>query len=288
MEFLKKEIKHTGSAYKGFYPFIFLFVLLIASAIFQSCEQSNIFSDKDDVELGQEFDKEIKAHPKEFPMLEGHQDIKEYVTDMGKTILNSSPKIKKKNIYPYTFQVINDTIINAFCTPGGFVYIYTGLMRFLDNESALAGVVGHEIAHAERRHVTQRLTAYYGVSALLSFILGGNPSILAEVAANLFVGLAFLKNSRDDETEADYYSIQYLKSTKWYPGGITFFFDKIREEQRKKGETPGDLDRLLSTHPLPNDRINFVNKELSKMNPKPDPTQGLYTDEYQRMKQKLP
>jgi beta-barrel assembly-enhancing protease len=238
MEFLKKEIKHTGSAYKGFYPFIFLFVLLIASAIFQSCEQSNIFSDKDDVELGQEFDKEIKAHPKEFPMLEGHQDIKEYVTDMGKTILNSSPKIKKKNIYPYTFQVINDTIINAFCTPGGFVYIYTGLMRFLDNESALAGVVGHEIAH--------------------------------------------------DETEADYYSIQYLKSTKWYPGGITFFFDKIREEQRKKGETPGDLDRLLSTHPLPNDRINFVNKELSKMNPKPDPTQGLYTDEYQRMKQKLP
>ncbi|MBE2226650.1 MAG: M48 family metalloprotease [Ignavibacteria bacterium] len=282
MNFLKNELKH-----KGFYPFVFLFSLLIASAIFQSCEQSNIFSDKDDVELGEQFDKEIKANPKEFPMLQGHQDIKDYVTSMGKEILNS-PKIKKRSIYPYQFQVIDDTIINAFCTPGGYVYIYTGLMKFLDNESGLAGVVGHEIAHAERRHVTQRLTAYYGVSMLLGFILGGNPSMLAEIAANLFVGLAFLKNSRDDETEADYYSIQYLTSTKWYPGGITFFFDKIKEEQRKKGTTPGDLDRLLSTHPLPNDRISFVNKELGKMNPKPDPTKGLYTDEYQAMKQKLP
>ncbi|HEY3250091.1 MAG TPA: M48 family metallopeptidase, partial [Ignavibacteria bacterium] len=254
---------------------------------FLSCEETNIFTDKDDVELGKEFDKEIKSHPKDFPMLEGHQDVKDYVTGIGKEILNS-PKIIKRKIYPYNFQVINDTIVNAFCTPGGFVYVYTGLMRFLDNEATLAGVVGHEIAHAERRHVTQRLTAYYGVSMLLSFILGGNPSLLAEIAANLFVGLAFLKNSRDDEAEADYYSIQYLQSTRWYPGAITFFFDKIKEEQRKKGTTPGDLDRLLSTHPLPNDRIKAVNDELKKLTPKPDPTKGLYAEEYQKFKQKLP
>ncbi|MBE2219292.1 MAG: M48 family metalloprotease [Ignavibacteria bacterium] len=277
----------TGNTSRGFYPFVFLLAILISSAVFQSCEQSNIFSDKDDVELGEQFDKEIKANPNEFPMLEGHQDIKDYIKGMGTEIL-ASPKIKKRNIYPYTFQVVNDTIVNAFCTPGGFVYVYTGLMKFVDNEATLAGVVGHEIAHAERRHVTQRLTAYYGVSALLGFILGGNPSVLAEVAANLFVGLAFLKNSRDDETEADYYSIQYLKTTKWYPGGITFFFDKIKEEQRQKGSTPGDLDRLLSTHPLPADRISFVNKELAKISPKPDPTSGLYTDEYQKIKAKVP
>ncbi|MCX7877195.1 MAG: M48 family metalloprotease [Ignavibacteria bacterium] len=272
---------------RKFLTFILSFSLLTGLAVFQSCEQSNIFSDKDDVELGEEIDKEIKANPREFPMLEGHQDIKDYVTEMGRTILNS-PKIKKKNIYPYKFQIINDTIVNAFCTPGGYIYVYTGLMKFCDNEATLAGILGHEIAHAEMRHVTQRLTAYYGVSVLLAFILGGNPSLLAEIAANLFVGLAFLKNSREDETEADYYSIQYLRSTKWYPGGITFFFDKIREEQRKKGTTPGDLDRILSTHPLPEDRIKFANKQLAKIKPKPDPTKGLFIDEYQRIKQKLP
>jgi predicted Zn-dependent protease len=240
------------------------------------------------VELGKEIDKEIKNDPKNFPMLSGHQDIKDYVSDIGKYIINTSPRIKKKNIYPYNFQVVHDTIINAFCTPGGFVYMYTGLMKFIDNEATLAGVLAHEIAHAERRHVTQRLTAYYGVSVLLSFILGGNPSFLAEIAANLFVGLAFLKNSRDDESEADYYSIEYLRSTKYYPGAITFFFDKIKEEQKRKGQSPGDLDRLLSTHPLPNDRISDVNNYLNKIKPRPDPTKGLFTNEYQKMKQKLP
>jgi beta-barrel assembly-enhancing protease len=273
---------------KPFFIFVFVLSIFLIISIFYSCEESNIFSDKDDVEFGKEMDKEIKNDPKNFPMLSGYNDIKDYVSNIGKYILNSSPKIKKKNIYPYNFQIINDTIVNAFCTPGGFVYIYTGLMRFIDNEATLCGVVAHEIAHAEMRHVTQRLTAYYGVSILMSFILGGNPNLLAEVAANLFVGLAFLKNSRDDEQEADYYSIQYLKSTKYYPGGITFFFDKIREEQKKKNETPGDLDRMLSTHPLPNDRIKFANTELSKIKPKPDPTQGLFTDEYQKIKQKLP
>lgn len=267
---------------------LFFSLTLVFAAFFLSCEQGNIFSDKDDVEFGKEMDKEIKSDPKNYHMLQGHQEVKDYVSNIGNYILNTSPKIHKKNIYPYTFQVINDTIINAFCTPGGFVYVYTGLMKFIDNEATLAGVIGHEIAHAERRHVTQRLTAYYGVNMLLGFILGGNPTLIEDIAANLFVGLAFLKNSRDDEAEADYYSIQYLKSTKYYPGAITYFFDKIKEEQTKKGEKPGDLDRLLATHPLPDDRIQAVNTILSKLVPKPDPTVGLFTDEYQKFKERLP
>lgn len=283
MKIIKRELKN-----RYLYPFLLIALLVISTSVFLSCEQTNIFSDQDDVELGKEMDKQIKSDPQQFPMLVGHQDLKDYVSGIGKYILNSSPKITKKKIYPYNFQIINDTIINAFCTPGGFIYVYTGLMRFVDNEATLAGIVAHEIAHAERRHVTQRLTAYYGVSVLLSFILGGNPSFISELAANLFVGLAFLKNSRDDEAEADYYSIQYLRTTKYYPGAITFFFDKIKEEEKKKGHTPGDLDRLLSTHPLPDDRIQAVNEILNTMKPRPDPTKGLFTNEYQKMKQRLP
>jgi predicted Zn-dependent protease len=283
MQKIRQELKNIN-----LYPFLLITLLVITTSVFLSCEQTNIFSDEDDVKLGKEMDKEIKSDPQQFPMLVGHQDIKDYVSGIGNYILNSSSKIKKKNIYPYNFQIMQDTIINAFCTPGGFVYVYTGLMKFVDNEATLAGIVAHEIAHAERRHVTQRLTAYYGVSVLLSFILGGNPSFLSELAANLFVGLAFLKNSRDDEAEADYYSIQYLRSTKYYPGAITFFFDKIKEEEKKKGHTSGDLDRLLSTHPLPDDRIQAVNSILNSIKPRPDPTKGLFTNEYQKFKQRLP
>ena len=269
------------------YTALFFTLLLLSTSIFYSCG-ANLFTVEDDIKIGRDLDKEIKSRPHDFPMLKGHQDIKDYVNGIGGYILKSSSRIKYRNIFPYTFQIVNDTIVNAFCTPGGFVYIYTGLMRFVDNEATLAGVVAHEIAHAEMRHVTQRLTTYYGTSMLLSIILGGNPNVMAEIAANLFVGLAFLANSRSDEEEADNYSIRYLSSTKYYPGAISFFFDKIKEEQRKKGSTPGDLERLLSTHPLPQDRVDNVNKQLKLLKITKDPTKGLFTEKYQQIKAKLP
>lgn len=262
-------------------------MMLFSISVLYSCG-ANIFSVEDDVKLGQDIDKEIRANPRDFPILKGNQKVKDYVSSLGREILNKSSLIKYKDVFPYKFEVINDTIVNAFCTPGGFIYVYTGLIKFLDNEASLAGVIGHEIAHAEKRHMTQRITSYYGVSAVLSLVLGGNPNTAANIAANLFVGLGFLANSRSDETESDNMSIRYLMSTKWYPGSIMFFFDKIREEQRRLGTTPGGLDRLLSTHPLPQDRIDNAKEQLKKLNINSDPTKGLYVEEYQKIKSLLP
>lgn len=283
---MKKTIKYLKNKLL-FINMLFMITALLSLSIFYSCG-ANIFSVDDDVKMGKEIDEELKAHPNEYPLLKGHQEIKDYVTGIGNYIINTSPKIEYKNVFPYNFQVINDTIVNAFCTPGGYIYVYTGLMKFVDNEATLAGVIAHEIAHAERRHMTQRLTSYYGVSMVLNIVLGSNPSAVAEIFANLFTGLGFLANSRADEEEADDYSIKYLTTSKYYPGSITFFFDKISEEQRRKGDTPGGLDRLLSTHPLPQDRIDNVKDKLKKFKMKPDPTKGLYTEEYQRIKSILP
>jgi predicted Zn-dependent protease len=265
----------------------FFISLPLSLGVFYSCG-INIFSEDDDIELGKEIDKEIKSRPGEYPMLKGHDEIKNYVSGIGKYIINTSPKIEYKNVFPYVFQVINDTIVNAFCTPGGYIYVYTGLMKFIDNEATLAGVLAHEIAHAERRHMTQRLTTIYGLNILMGIVLGDNPNAAAEIAANLFAGLGLLANSRSDEEEADNYSIRYLMGTKYYPGAITFFFDKIVAEQKKKGEEPGGLERLLSTHPLPQDRIDNVKEQLKKLKIKPDPTQGIFTEEYQKIKSILP
>ena len=283
-----KTIQNIRSKYTSLIISILLTASLISLSVLNSCG-ANIFSVEDDVTLGKDINQQIKNEPQEFPVLKGHQDVKEYVSGLGKYVLQNSSYIKYKNVFPYTFEVIHDdSTVNAFCIPGGYIYIYTGLIKFLDNEAALTGVIAHEIAHAERRHMTQRLTSYYGVSTVLSLILGSNPNQFGEIAANLFVGLGFLANSRADEEEADNYSIKYLTGTKFYPGAITYFFDKIKEEQKKKGQTPGDLDRLLATHPLPQDRIENVTAKLKKIKPKPDPTKGLFTDEYQRMKAKLP
>ncbi|MGH2568807.1 MAG: M48 family metalloprotease, partial [Bacteroidota bacterium] len=187
-------------------------------------------------------------------------------------------------IYAYQFEVIHDdSTVNAFCTPGGYIYVYTGLLKFLDNEAALAGVLGHEIAHAERRHATRRMTSALGVQILLSIVLGESPTQAAQIAGNLFGGLALLKNSRDDETESDTYSMKYLQSTEYFSGGIRYFFEKV-----SSGRKGGAFDRLLSTHPLPQDRIDNVEK-LIKQNQISEPSEeNLFSTRYQEFKKKLP
>lgn len=259
--------------------------LLISVTAFHCAGGINIFSDADDVKLGKQVDQEIRSKPNEFPIMQGRPDVKQFVETVGKKIL-ASPDVRKKGIYAYTYEIIHDdSTINAFCTPGGYIYVYTGLLKFVDDEATLAGVMGHEIAHAERRHATQRITKAYGVQIVLAIALGQNPSQVVEIAANLFTGLALLANSRSDETESDTYSFKYLQSTEYYPGAIKFFFEKI---QREKGARGGSLERLLSTHPLPQDRVDHVNKMLHQIG-SPEPTEeNLFSQRYQAFKATLP
>ena len=117
-------------------------------------------------------------------------------------------------------------------------------------------------------------------------VLGENPSQVAEITANLFTGLGLLANSRTDESEADEYSLKYLSSTEYYPGAITNFFEKM--QTKKGGKGGGSFERLLSTHPLDQDRIDHV-KEILRLMGNPKPSEGnLFTKRYEAFKKKLP
>ncbi len=246
----------------------------------------NLFPDSKDVELGRQIDEEIRQNPREYPILHGFPEIKEYVTSIGNRIL-ASPEIRKRGSYAYTFEIIrDDSTINAFCTPGGYIYVYTGLLKFLDHEAALAGVLGHEIAHAERRHATRRMSSALGVQVILAIALGENPGQLAQMTGNLFAGLGLLVNSRSDETEADKYSMLYLKTSPYFPGSIRYFFEKV--SAGAGGGKSNALQRLLSTHPLPQDRIEHVQQLLNEMgNPQPL-EENLFSERYQEMKKRIP
>jgi predicted Zn-dependent protease len=261
-------------------------LIFLTSFNFSSCSTPiNIFSDSDDIKLGQQIDSEIKKDAKEYPILQNRPDVKAYCVNITKRIL-ASPAVTKNGVYAYQVEVIkDDSTINAFCTPGGYVYVYTGLLKFLDNEATLAGVLGHEIAHAERRHATQRMTKAYGVQMLLSLVLGENPNQIASIAANLFTGLGLLANSRADETEADEYSFKYLSTSEYYPGGIRFFFDKIGASGTRQG---GSLERLLSTHPLPQDRVDHVKEMLAKAGNPPVTELNTRAARYKEFRSKLP
>lgn len=251
--------------------------------LFQCSSLTNaIFPPSQDIGLGQQLDKEIRANPKEYPIL-NDATSRQYVQNIVNSVIQA-PEVQYRGTFPYTTEIIrDDKTVNAFCTPGGYIYVYTGLIKLLDNEASLAGVLGHEIAHAERRHSANRMAKAYGAQIITGVVLGNSPDRTAEVAANMFTGLALLKNSRDDESEADDYSFKYLRSTKWYPGAISYFFEKV------KGQSSGGaVERLLSTHPLPQDRLDAVTKRVNDAKLPPPTEQNLLSTPYRTFKKRLP
>lgn len=258
------------------------FLIVITGALIQCAGITNlVMPAKNDANLGAQMDAQIRANPKEYPIL-NDPTSRQYLQNMVNQILQS-PEIKYKGTFPYKVEIIkDDKTINAFCTPGGYIYVYTGLIKMLENDASLAGVIGHEIAHAERRHSAQRMVQAYGAQTVLEIALGQNSNKTVELAANMFTGLALLKNSRSDESEADEYSFKYLQSTSWYPGAISFFFDKV------KGQGGNAIEGLLSTHPQPQDRLDAVNKRVKDAKI-PAPTEAtLSSRTYADFKKRLP
>ncbi len=170
--------------------------------------------------------------------------ITEYVNRVGQNVvLHSDAKI------PFTIKVIDSDEVNAFALPGGFFFVNKGLILAADNESELAGVMAHEIAHVAARHAMENQgkgqLMNYGM--LAGIILGG--PIAATVLQNgggILGGLAMMKFTRGAEVEADRLGVQYLYAAGYDPTALSTMFEKLAAKNKKK---PGTVAKLFSTHP---------------------------------------
>lgn len=232
-----------------------LFAIIFFTACNKNDEGVNIFTIDQDKELGAQVKQEIASDPVQFPILSRstYASAYAYLDQMKTTILNSGSVTYKNEFVWELFIVHNDSIQNAFCTPGGYIYVYTGLIKYLDNATSLAGVMGHEIAHADKRHTTNAMTKQYGLSTLISIVLGENQNQLSDIAQSL-VGLTF---SRENESEADKYSVKYLCPTLYRANGAAEFFNKILAQGGQQ------VPEFLSTHPNPDNRVDNINMEAT-------------------------
>lgn len=213
----------------------------------------NIFTIQDDKELGLQVKNEIAANPSQYPVLSetAYPQAYAYLRGLRDKIL-ATGTVRYRNEFLWEVYIIeDDATLNAFCAPGGYIYVYTGLIKFLDTEDELAGVLGHEIAHADLRHSTSQLTKAYGVGTLVSVVLGDNQGLISDIAQNLL----FLSFSRSDETSADKASVTYLCQTDLNAAGAAGFFQKL--EDIGGSSTPA----FLSTHPNPDNRVVKINQE---------------------------
>ena len=238
------------------YAFVFLLGFAIA---FMGCSKDkdlNFFSVKQDVQFGAQLDSTVLANPNEFPILKMSQypQVYAYLQQMLNAILESE-EILYKDEFVWKITVINSDVVNAFAAPGGYLYFYTGLIKYLDKGSELSGIMAHEVAHADRRQSTEAMTKEYGFSVLLSILLGNNPSQLEQLLASLALTGTTLAYSRNNENEADQYAVYYSADTKYYhPLGVAGFFEKLINEGGGSG-----IPEFLSTHPSDENRIENIN-----------------------------
>lgn len=240
-------------------------LLSIILLLLISCSKDgniNFFSKKDDLAFGAQLDSSILADPTEYPILSKpeNQEVYEYVEGVMNRVLESD-KILHRSEFKWQVRVIDRDILNAFAAPGGYLYFYTGFIKYCQSEAEFAGVMAHEIAHADRRHSTETLTKVYGIQILTSVLLGKNPSQLTEIAAVLATNGAALSFSRKHEYEADEYSLRYLHSIKeqknYHPTAILDFFDQMKADSLT--ESSGRFE-FLRTHPYDDKRRENVYK----------------------------
>ena len=207
-----------------------------------------IVSIPQEIEIGREENAQVR---KQMAQLREPQ-VSTYISRIGRRLAAAAPGAK----YPYSFTVANYREINAFSLPGGPVWINRGVLQAAGNESQVAGVLAHEIAHIAQRHAADQMTkaivARWSLGMLGAMLGNAGGAGTAQVAGALVTNGVFLKFSRDDEREADQVGLQIMTKAGWDPRGMIELFDVLRREANRN---PDAVEQFFSTHPSPEDRI---------------------------------
>ncbi len=250
-----------------------LFRILVISVLFLSfsshlCLAISIPEEK---EVGKKF---IEMIERKQMLL--HDPITNHMVNVvGRHILSYLPA----QPFDYSFYVVNDDIFNAFAAPGANVFAYRGLITALDSIDELAGIIGHEIAHAASRHVSESIdrSKYISIGSLAGVLAGiligsksGGDAAGTLIKGSLALGqTAMLAFTRENETEADEKGIMFLKESCYSPTGLLSGLMKIRESDYRGVENIPDY---VKTHPGTGSRIAHVENILSGYTPVKKPS----------------
>ncbi len=199
-------------------------------------------------ELGRRFMLEARS---QLPLVEDPA-VTELVQGVAKRIVDALGPQE----FDYRFYVVQSPALNAFAVPGGYVFVFSGLLARVANEDELAGVLGHEIGHVHAHHITrlQSEGAVWNVPALMGVLLSAVNPVLG-AAAIAAAQTAQLKYSRDFEQEADFLGLRFTTAAGYDPHGMSGFFKTILAEQRLN---PTGVPAYMLTHPLADDRITNI------------------------------
>lgn len=218
---------------------------------------------KEEEELAREFMKYVSM---QFEIIDDPM-VNNYINAIGNKILAAFPP----QPFTYHFYVVKEEVYNAFATPAGHIFIYSGLIAAMDNEDQLAGILAHEISHVYCRHISQKIerSKLIGIATLAGVAAGvflgaagggqaASALTMGSMAAGQSAALAF---SREDEIQADQVGLVYLDESGYSAEGLVTILNKIREKQWYGSD---QVPSYLMTHPAVEDRLAYVDAFMEK------------------------
>jgi predicted Zn-dependent protease len=235
------------------------FSLFFLVFIFCSCAtEYNVATKKEEIIL-YSTDKEVRVGDSVAAKIEKNYTVVDDidVNERVKGILDKIVDICDRNNIVYFIKVLEGEEKNAVSLPGGYIYIFQGLIDMVDNDDQLAGVIAHEVGHITARHGIKRLQNMYG-ALMLKILASQSPD--AAVGVNLTLTSLFMAYSQEDEYLADRLSVRYMKAAGFDPVEMITFLTKIKENNEK-----AEIRRFSywRTHPHPSKRIAILNKEIT-------------------------
>ena len=213
--------------------------------LFQGVQIFNLsnISDRQEVNLGQQMNQQLQQEVK----ISDNSELNDYINEVGRRLAANSDR---PNI-PYTFQVVEDSAVNAFATTGGFIYVNTGLLKAADNEAELASVLAHEMGHIEGKHLIKQIRQQAitsGVATLAGLDKNKAVGIGVQLALNL-------PRSRKDEFDADKRGLANITRTGYAQSAMVSFMKKLQGSS--------SVPAFLSTHPGASDRVISLQRQIN-------------------------
>ncbi|MFY9233058.1 MAG: M48 family metalloprotease [Fimbriimonadaceae bacterium] len=227
---------------------------------------------QNDIEAGKKFSVEVEKELKLSKNQEMADRINRIASGLAEIARVTPVKVtwgdKRLNPFPYTFKLLEDTDVNAFSLPGGSIYINEGLLKFIESDDELAGVIAHEIAHASLRHLATlqkeaaKLSSWTLPAILVAIFAGGRAAPDAIFATRLFEQSQSSGWSQKAESAADYAGLQYLLQSKYNPTGILTFMERLARG-RDVGLENGVDQGIFRTHPPSKERATELVKQMA-------------------------
>jgi len=218
-------------------------------------------STPEEISLGNDIHQQLS---KQFEFIDQGKDS-ERINRIGQRL----SRVSDRQDYTYQYFLIEKDELNAFTTPGGRIYVFSGLINKLTSDDQIASVLAHEIGHCAARHTIKKFQAAMGYNLIGSIILGQVGEGAKEIASkssNMIMNIVFSAYGRRDEFEADRLGVKYLYQAGYDPDAVIATLQTLQRESKGVGAPV-----VLRSHPHIPDRIEAAEKEIQLIHGKPAP-----------------